>query len=170
MNAMHAFQVEGPETQVFFETQRVEGAAAPPEIDRLRHIAWFPPTLIALLVALATIAVGHALITSVRRRRSDLALLKTFGFERRQVRATVAYQATTIVLVALALGIPAGILVGHFAWHITATGLGIAPGIIIPIAALAVVALGGLVIINLLGQIPATTAARTSVASVLRSE
>jgi ABC-type antimicrobial peptide transport system permease subunit len=170
INAMKDFRENGPEAQVFFETQRVTGADVPPEIDRLRHIAWFPPTLIALLVALATIAVGHALITSVRRRRGDLALLKTLGFERRQLRATVAYQATTIVLVGLALGIPAGILVGRFAWRITATGLGIVPGIAIPVAGLVVVALGAIVVVNLLGQIPAASAARTSVAAVLRSE
>jgi ABC-type antimicrobial peptide transport system permease subunit len=44
-------------------------------------------------------------LTSVRRRRRDLALLKTLGFTRRQLVATVSSQATvpalTIILVAL---------------------------------------------------------------------
>jgi ABC-type lipoprotein release transport system permease subunit len=40
------------------------------------------------VLALATIA--HLLITSVRRRRRDLAVLRTIGFTRAQVRSTVA--------------------------------------------------------------------------------
>ena len=55
------------------------------EINRLRQINWFPATLAALLAELALLAVGHALVTAVRRRRRDLALLKTLGFNRRQV-------------------------------------------------------------------------------------
>ena len=66
------------------------------EVDRLRQIGWFPATLAALLSVLALLAVGHALVTAVRRRRRELALLKTIGFDRRQVRATVAWQATTL--------------------------------------------------------------------------
>ena len=44
------------------------------EVDRLRQIGWFPATLAALLGGLALLAVGHALVTAVRRRRRELAL------------------------------------------------------------------------------------------------
>ena len=57
----------------------------PPEVDRLRQINWFPITIAALLAGLALIAVGHALVTGVRRRRRDLALLKTLGFTRWEI-------------------------------------------------------------------------------------
>jgi ABC-type lipoprotein release transport system permease subunit len=46
------------------------------------------------LLACGTIT--HTLLTSVRRRRRDLAILKTIGFVGRHVRATVAWQATAI--------------------------------------------------------------------------
>jgi ABC-type lipoprotein release transport system permease subunit len=46
------------------------------------------------------------LVTSVRRRRCDLAMLKTLGFTRGQVSQTVAWQATTFGLVAALAGLP----------------------------------------------------------------
>ena len=64
------------------------GSTVPVEVNRLRHIDWFPTTLAALLASLALLAVGHTLVTGVRRRRHDLALLKTLGFNRSQIRAT----------------------------------------------------------------------------------
>ena len=39
------------------------GSTVPVEVDRLRHIGWFPVTLAALLASLALLAVGHALVT-----------------------------------------------------------------------------------------------------------
>jgi FtsX-like permease family len=156
--------------QVFFGDTTVAGPSVPPEIDRLRHVGWFPPALIALLAVLATIAVGHALITSVRRRRTDLALLKTLGFQRRQLRATIAYEASTIVLVGCAIGVPAGLVVGRFAWRLAAEGLGIAPGATYPALLIALCVLTGLVVVNVLGFFPAEAAARTRVAETLRSE
>ena len=56
-------------------------------------------------------------MTSVRARRRDLAVLKTLGCSRRQVGATVAWQATTIVGLALVIGIPVGIIAGRWTWR-----------------------------------------------------
>ena len=48
------------------------------------------------------------LIASVRRRRRDLALLKTLGFTRRQLAAAVAWQSTIAVALGAVVGVPAG--------------------------------------------------------------
>ena len=88
------------------------GPTTPVEIKRLEQINWFPAILAVLLTMLALVAVGHALVSSVRRRRRELALLKTIGFDRRQVGATVAWQATTLASVGLVIGIPVGLVVG----------------------------------------------------------
>ena len=101
-------------------------SAVPVEVNRVRHIGWLPVTLAALLASLALLAVGHALVTGVRRRTRDLAVLKTLGFNRAQVRATIAWQATTLAAVGLAIGIPAGVIIGKFVWGRVANGLGIA--------------------------------------------
>jgi predicted lysophospholipase L1 biosynthesis ABC-type transport system permease subunit len=64
----------------------------------------------AVMVSLGTMA--HTLITSVQRRRHDLAVLKTLGFVRGQVAATIAWRATTFAVVALCLGLPLGVAAG----------------------------------------------------------
>ena len=75
-------------------TNPVGGPIVPTEIDRLRKINWFPTATAALLALLALVAVAHAVATGTRRRRRDLAVLKTIGFGRPQVRHTVEWQAT----------------------------------------------------------------------------
>ena len=113
---------------------------------------------------------SHLLVTSVRRRRRDIAVLKTFGFARRQVRATVACQATTVVVVALMIGVPLGIIVGRWIWKGFASHLGVTEAVDIPTLALVVVAVGAAILANLIAALPARTAARTKPALVLRTE
>ena len=92
----------------------------------------------AVMVSLGTMT--HTLITSVQRRRHDLAVLKTLGFVRGQVAATIAWQATTFAVVALCLGLPLGVAAGTVlaanlvaaarpGWPVTCTGRGPALGI-----------------------------------------
>ena len=63
-----------------------------------------PLVVSALLVAIAAAVLAHALVMAIRRRRRHLAVLKTLGFDRRQVFATVAWQATTFAALGLAVG------------------------------------------------------------------
>src|SRR5207244_3555760 len=64
----------------------------------------------------AVTALFLTLFASVRRRRQDLAVLKTIGFTRRQLAATVAWQATVAAIVGSAVGIPLGIALGRWLW------------------------------------------------------
>jgi hypothetical protein len=145
-------------------------AAVPAEVDRLRQINWFPTTLAALLAALALLAVGHALVTAVRRRRHDLALLKTLGFNRRQVAATIAWQATTLATVGLIIGIPAGLALGSIIWRPVANNIGVSTTAALPALALLLTVPATLLLVNLVAYLPAHTAARTRPAVALRTE
>src|SRR6185312_11999646 len=58
-------------------------------------------TPLLLGVVLALLAVGtltHVLLTSVRRRGRDLAMLKSLGLVRRQVLAVVEWQAAALAI------------------------------------------------------------------------
>ena len=90
----------------------------------------------------------------MRRRRRELAVLKTLGFSRRQVRATVAWQASTVAAVGLVVGIPLGLLVGSYVWHQVATELGVATDRSWPVLAIVVLALGAFVAVNLIAAVP----------------
>ncbi len=150
--------------------ERPFGPRVPVEVDRLRQINWLSVTLAALLAILALVAVGHALVTSVRRRRQELAVLKTLGFTRRQIRCAVAWQATTLATIGLVAGIPAGVLVGGLVWRQVASGLGVATAPLLPTAAVLVIIPCALAAVNLLAFFPARAAARTRASVALRSE
>jgi hypothetical protein len=146
------------------------GPSVPVEVDRLRQVNWLPATLAALLAVLALVAVGHALITSVRRHRRELAVLKSLGFDRHQIRATVAWQATTIATVGLITGIPAGVIIGSIVWRQVANGLGISSTPAVPALALVLVVPCALAAVNFIAFLPARAAARTRPAVALQTE
>ena len=110
--------------------------SVPVEIDRIRQVDLLPAILGGLLGLLATVAVAHAIVLGIRRRRRDLAVLRTIGFERRDVRATIVYQATTLALLGLLVGVPAGIAVGRAVWRLVAESLGVTTAFDVSLVAL----------------------------------
>jgi len=142
----------------------------PAEIDRLHQIDWIPVALAVLMTAFAALALGHQLVTTVQRRRRDLALLKTSGFVHGQLRATIAWQSTTLAALGLAIGLPLGIFTGAAIWQAIAYSLGIAPETTVPAGAIALVVVGTVAIANLLAVWPAHQAVRVSPAATLRGE
>jgi ABC-type antimicrobial peptide transport system permease subunit len=129
------------------------------------------PLTIALGVAIAAVlALALTIVASVRQRRRELALLKSLGMRRSQLRAVVFSQASTILVVAIVIGIPSGIAAGRWAWAAFANAIGVVPAPVVPTAALALGVLALLAAGNILATWPAAIAARTSVARTLRSE
>jgi ABC-type lipoprotein release transport system permease subunit len=142
----------------------------PVEIDRVQRIDGLPIALAVFVAVVALVAVGFALVTAVRRRRRDLAVLKTLGFDRRQIRSTVAWHATTVAAIGLLLGIPLGLVVGRVVWRLLADELGVAGTATWPVLAIVVLVPVALLFVNLIAAFPARRAARTRPAVVLRSE
>ena len=142
----------------------------PAEIINYRSMGTIPAILGLGLAAGATIALCLTLVASVRRRRRDLAMLKTLGFTRRQLAATVAWQATVAVGIGTVVGIPAGIVVGRALWdvfadQIDAVALPSVPGLVV-----AAIGIGALVLAVLVAAIPGRLAANTPTALLLRAE
>ncbi|MEO6571846.1 MAG: FtsX-like permease family protein [Ilumatobacteraceae bacterium] len=142
----------------------------PIEIDRLDQVRWLLGVLLLLFGALSVVALGHALMLLVQRRRRELAILKALGFSRRQLRWTVLTSAVTMAAIGFVVGCPLGLIVGSSVWHRLASGLGIPTTVTIPLGALALVAIATLVTAVLVAWLPARIAARTSPAAVLRSD
>ena len=129
------------------------------------------PFYIAALVGTAAAAVlAHALLTSIRRRRRDLAVLKTLGFTPAQLSATVASQATTVAMVGLLAGLPLGLGVGRYAYNLFADNLGVVSDVVTPVGVIVLVVPAAIVVANLVAALPGWTAARTRPAPVLRAE
>jgi hypothetical protein len=144
-------------------------ALAAPEIHNLQGVSSFPLVLAGIVTLLAVATIAHTLVTSVRRRRRDLAILKTLGFVRSQVSATVAWQSSALVAAAVVIGLPLGIVAGRWTWTTYAQHIAIKP---VPAVSLLVLVLipAALLIANLIAAVPARGAARTEPALVLRTE
>ena len=144
-------------------------AVPPPEMRDLQGVNSLPLALALLLTLLAIGTVAHALITSVRRRGRELAILKAIGFVPRQIRATVAWQATTIAGTSLIVGLPLGIVAGRLAWTLLAAQFGITPvPVTSPLLLLAFPAV--LLLANAVAALPARAAAHIQPATLLRAE
>ena len=129
------------------------------------------PLLVGLaLGGLALLTIAQLLVTSVRRRRRDLAVLRALGFTGRQVRATVSWMAVTVAVVALIAGIPLGILGGRLAWLALCSQLGIQPAPVLAPVPLAILAAAGILLSVAVAAIPGTAASRTHPATALRTE
>ena len=146
------------------------GNTEPQDVLLLRNVRTLPQALAIFLALLGTAALGHALVTTVRRRRHDLAVLRAMGLRPRQSAALIFWQAMTVALIALAVGIPIGIIIGRLSWRWVANStplLYVAPlaalGIFISIPA-------ALILANLLAAYPARRAAGVRPAEVLRTE
>jgi ABC-type lipoprotein release transport system permease subunit len=148
----------------------VETALRPVDILNYTRIQTTPLALAGLLAALAVATIAHLLVTSIRRRRRDLAVLKTMGFVRGQVSAAVAWQATTLVVLALLVGLPLGVAAGRWIWQVFADRIGISPDPRVPLLTLALCIPVALVVANLLAAGPGWVAGRLKPAPVLRAE
>jgi ABC-type lipoprotein release transport system permease subunit len=147
-----------------------EGVQRPSDILAYDRVRSTPLVLALVLALLASATVAHALISAVRRRRRDLALLATLGLTRRQISSTVAWQSTTVGVLALVIGVPLGIIGGRWAWGLLADDLGTLSEPRVPILAIAIGIPVVLVLCNAVAYVPGRIAARMKPAVVLRSE
>ena len=148
----------------------VSGPATPTDLVNFGRVQDLPFLLGMALGLLALVTIVHLLLTAVRRRRRDFAILRVIGLTRGQVRATVGWQAATLACAALAIGIPAGVLLGRAAWRVFTGQLGILPVVAVPWQALAVMAAIAMAAAVAAAAVPGESAARSAPATILRSE
>jgi ABC-type lipoprotein release transport system permease subunit len=131
----------------------------------------YPP--LALCAVLALLAVGtftHLLVTSVRRRRRELAILKTLGLRRAQLLRVVGWEATALAAAAMVAGLPLGLLAGRWSWALFAGALGVAGGADVPVLLVLLAIPVTWLLAILIAAWPARAAARVRPAAVLRAE
>jgi putative ABC transport system permease protein len=139
----------------------------------VRHLSETRTVAIALALffaLLGTLALAHAVVVGTGRRRLQLAVFRALGFRPAQVRGTITVQAVALGLAAVVVGLPSGIVLGRFVWHVSTNGLGArdepaTPWIVI-VTAIPLTVLWATV----LAAWPAWRASRTGVAESLRVE
>ena len=148
----------------------VVGVQRPAEIVNYRTMGAAPAFLSSALAVGAVTALGLTLVASVRRRRRDLALLKTLGFTQQQLVATVSWQASVAAGIGVVFGVPLGIALGRWLWTLFARQIYAVPQPSVPALSVILVAVGALVLANIVAALPGRSAARTSTAVLLRAE
>lgn len=137
------------------------------DFGRVRNL---PDILAAVVGVTGLITIVHLLTSAIRRRRRDLAVLKSLGMPPSKVSAAIFWQATSVGLVSTALGLPIGIVAGRWAWRLVASDLGVVAQPQVPLLVLTGLSIGVLVVVNLVAAGPAVAAGRVAPASVLRTE
>ena len=140
------------------------------EIRNAEEMGNLPVALAAAMAAGALLSLGLALTAFVRQRRRELAILKTVGFTRSQVRSAVLWQGALALAVALAIGVPLGIVGGRWLWSRFASDIGVEPTASIPVLLL-VAAVAALVVVGTASSLaPGMLAAATRPAEAMRAD
>ena len=114
----------------------------PAEIDGYRNVRGLPVAIGVVLVLLLVATLTHVLVSTMRRRSRDLAILRALGCTTRNLVSTLRWQSVVLTVAAIAIGVPLGLIANNLAWSAFTSQLGIAPGTVAPIAALAAGAAG----------------------------
>jgi len=139
----------------------------------IRNLAEARTVAVALAVffaILGALALGHALVVGTGGRRLQIAVLRALGFRPGQVRGSIAVQASVLALAAIAIGLPAGVVLGRFVWRALTNDLG---GLDDPATPWAVAVIAVVVTIGVavgLSAWPARTASRARIAEALHAE
>ena len=168
--ALRSIQLIAQKLDIAINGGAVLPVQRPAQIINYGSLGTTPLLLGAALGVGAAAALGITLVTSVRRRRRDLAILKTLGFTGRQLATAVAVQAGVAAVIGCAIGIPAGIALGRVLWDLFAGEISAVPYPTVPSGTIVTIGLVAIGLAVLVAMIPGRLAARTPTSQLLRAE
>lgn len=112
-------------------------------LERVRPQLWVVAPVVVLF---AIAALVQALITMVRVRRRDLAVMRSLGFTGRQVAESIGWHAAFVQGVALLAGVPLGVIAARWGWMSVESRLGVVPATPVPWLTILLAVAGALVI------------------------
>jgi ABC-type lipoprotein release transport system permease subunit len=144
---------------------------APPDPVRdVLDLDRIPDLLAGYLALVALAAMANGLAAVVRRRSRDLATLQAIGLTPRQVVGAVLSAALATAAVGLVVGVPVGPGLGRLVWWLVTDRVGLATDVLVPVAELALVVLGALVVAVVASVVPALRALRLRPGVLLRAD
>jgi ABC-type lipoprotein release transport system permease subunit len=145
-------------------------ARQPTELRQLGQLDDLPTYLAIFLLLIASVALAHALVLTVRRRQRDVAVVRSLGATRGQSSRTIAWQASALATLGALVGLPIGIVIGRFVWAAVANAYGVADDPAWPVFALVLALPVSLLLANAIAWLPGRRAARIRPADALRTE
>jgi hypothetical protein len=142
----------------------------PSGIRNVARITYVPFVLAVLLAVLAVLVVVSAASTAVRRRRHDVAVLRSMGADGRWLVRASGWQAIVTTLVPVAIGVPLGIVAGRLAFRTYADNLGTLNDASWPLAIIVLGVVALVVVAALSTTVAGRDARRVAPAALLRAE
>jgi putative ABC transport system permease protein len=142
----------------------------PAAISNIARVRTIPFVVAGVLALLAVLTVAHAMLTSVRARRRDLAVLRSLGADRGFVSRVVHWQATAFTIVPALIAVPLGFIVGRAVFTAYANGIGAISDAAVPALIVSGVLIAVVVLANVVATLAAHRVRRTPPAVVLQSE
>ena len=144
-------------------------AITPTSLINFGEAVNFPLVFGAILAVFGAATLLHLLVVSVSRRRREVGLLKVLGFVSGQIISTVTWQATTLAMAGIVIGVPIGVVLGRDVWHAFASNLGAVPVSVVPVSLICLLVAGVLVAANLIALAPALVAIRSKPSDLSRT-
>ena len=142
----------------------------PPDVQGLILISDTPWVIAVIIALLGSAAFAHSSFTDVRRHRRQFGVVRALGFTRVEVLFAVISRAVSIGLAACVIGIPAGVVIGHFVWSVVDHGVGLASTPLVPVAPVLLSAIAVLTTAAALALWPGWHAGHERVVDALRAE
>ena len=148
----------------------VTPVAVPPELTNLRDLSQLPIALGVFLAVLGLAALSYVLVITGRSRGAEFAVYKALGLDEKMARRVVYSQASVIATVGLAIGVPLGVIAGHWGWSAVTARVPLLD--VPPLSALVIVLAVPVVLVasNVIAIGPARRVSRAKPAEALRSE
>jgi ABC-type lipoprotein release transport system permease subunit len=146
------------------------GFQTPSDLFNFGRIRNLPLIFAALVALLGGATLTHMLVSTVRRRSRDLAVLKVLGLRRSSVLQLVAWQSSALAVMSLLIGVPVGIAAGRIGWKFFAEQQGVVGDPHVSVVSLTVAIFAAFVVANIVALFPGRQAARTPPAVALRTE
>jgi ABC-type lipoprotein release transport system permease subunit len=142
----------------------------PAAITNIARVRPVPFILAALLGALSLVALGRAMIVSVRSRRKDIAVLRALGADRGWIGRAVRWQATAYAVVPLIAGVPLGLIAGRLVFRRFADSIGTVNDASLPLLTIALTALLATLVANVVAVVSWRVSLAGSGSTSLRTE
>jgi hypothetical protein len=168
--ALRSLQAIGRKLSIAESGGSVLPVQRPAQILEYSSLGSTPVFLGLALAAGAAAALAITLVTSVRRRRRELAVLKALGFTGGELATSVAIQASVAAVIGCAVGIPLGIAVGRALWDLFAGQINAVAVPTVPATTVVLIGVGAVVLAVVAASVPGRLAARTRTSQLLRVE
>ena len=161
---------DSPEAATWLRDAGFVPTPPPSNVERLDQVGSIPWYLATFLGVLALAGVGHSLASAARRRRRDLAIVRTLGLTASAASRSFGWQAAVVAVVGTTAGVVLGVLGGRVVWGVVASELGVLDRPVVPTMAIAIVATTMIATAVAIALLPALRSRRARPVDLLRAE